>query len=416
MEDSESSGQYDDEEEFHDALDDFTFYDCIESLSEPIESNGEVSISAGNPNPYPGEKTLPRAGLRRRKSNSHHESSGADSMELSKVSSSVRLENYLRERKLRLSRKNRAYADELESSGPSEIEHSSECPKIVVSGEKEEKSEERSTITNANANDNAREDLVRDESNLRGIHDTNSSFLFTLAGIVIKSISFQIYLLIKIFMFPVWLVYYLCMIVFNPFGLLKRCRRYLIRKMKRIMNLVYEVVSQSMSGWLKEHQSIWKLGLKCCWGLLWSAYVCTVLVGLLVSAFVMGGVLIRVMVEEPIRMQRSLNFNYNEKSPVAFVPIITHTDLIHDMYPGEKAEIGKASGSRVIPPNHKLKVTVSLTLPESEYNQNLGIFQVCVQCCYNGFVLATAIRMFLCPKSTDDCMLPFAMSLCTSKK
>ena len=35
---------------------------------------------------------------------------------------------------------------------------------------------------------------------------------------------------------------------------------------------------------------------------------------------------------------------------------------------------------RAIPSNNKIKVTVSLTLPESDYNRNLGIFQVCSLC------------------------------------
>ncbi|KAL3624827.1 hypothetical protein CASFOL_031495 [Castilleja foliolosa] len=85
------------------------------------------------------------------------------------------------------------------------------------------------------------------------------------------------------------------------------------------------------------------------------------------AAFAMGWMLIKVMVKEPIRITRSLNFDYKQKSLVAYVPIMTGPELLHDMYLG---------GSRVIPANHKLKVTVSLTLPESEYNQNLGIFQV----------------------------------------
>lgn len=396
MEDTKSSKQYDDEEEFHDALDDFTFYDCLETFPEPIESNVDASISAGNPNPSPGDKALSREGLRRRRSHSHHKPSGADSMEFSKLSSSESVDNYLRERKIRLSRKIQEYENKLEDPGSLEIKHSSvsESPKVVLGGQKDETIEEHSTITDANAN--ARDDLVRDESNLREGHEANSSLLFTFAGIVIKSISFQIYLLVNFFMFPIRLVYYLYMLVFNPFGLLKLCKGYLIRKMKGIWNLVFGIVSEYMYEWLKEHRAIWKLGLKCGWGLLWSAYVCAVLVGLLVSAFVVGGILIRVLVEEPIRMKRSLNFDYLEKSPVAFVPIITHGELNHVMYLVEKPEILKASGSRVIPRDHRLKVTVSLTLPESEYNQHLGVFQVCVQCCYIGLVLATVINMFLC--------------------
>ncbi|KAL3624825.1 hypothetical protein CASFOL_031493 [Castilleja foliolosa] len=367
MEDSKSSAQSDVDEEFHDALDDFPFHDCIGTFPEPIEPNGVVSISSENPNSSPIDKDIPQPDIRRRRSHLHHKSSAVDP--------SVNPENYLRERKSKLALKIKDGSNEfVKHPVPLEIKCSSEYPETDSNVENDEKSEEHSTVTNAN--DNTGEDLAMDESNPREIEDPNSSFLFTLAGIVVKSVSFQIDLLVKICMFPICSVYYLYMFVLDPFGLLKCCRGYLLHKIKTICKNLYELVSHFTREWLNEHQSIWKLGLKCGWGLLWSSYVCAVLVGLLLSAFVMGWILIKVMVEEPIRITRSLNFDYKEKSPVAYVPIMMGPKLIEDMYLGEKHEIGKDSESRIIPANHKLKVTVSLTLPESEYNQNLGIFQV----------------------------------------
>ncbi|KAL7102745.1 hypothetical protein ACP275_08G137200 [Erythranthe tilingii] len=362
MDDTESVVQYadDDDEEFHDALD-----DCLDFFYDPIESDDGVSISAANPNPSPADKSLPRSGLRRRKSRSDRKYSGEDSVEL---------DNYSIERKRKHSRKIKEHDENLESSDSLEIKQTSESPNVGSDGEDDQGNEEHSTITDANVV--TRDDLVSNESNSRESHDTNSSLLFTIAGILIKFISFQIYLSVKLFMFPLTLVYYLYMLVFNPFGLLLSCRECLIQKIKQIWKLVHEFVSPFMFEWLREHRSIWKLGLKCGWGLLWSAYVCTLLVVFLVSAFVMGGILIRVLVEDPIRMKQSLNFDFMEKSPVAFVPIITQQELSHDMYLEEKPDILNVKRSRVVPPNHKLKVTVSLTLPESEYNQNLGIFQV----------------------------------------
>lgn len=392
-EDTKSRAEYHSEEEFQDASDDFTFYDCIETFCEPIESNDGVSISSSNPNSSPEDKALPQAGLRRRKSRSNHKHSGSDSME---VSNTVRLENCLRERNAKSSRENEEHEDKLENSGSLESRNSSDCPKVISDGEDDDKNEEHSAITDANYI--TREDLVRGESNLRENNDTNSSLLLTLAGLVIKLINFQIYLSVKLFMFPRSLVYYLYMIVFNPFGLLKQFRECLFHKLKRIWKVMYEFVSPFMYEWLREHRAIWKLGLKCGWGLLWSGYVCVLLVGILFSAFVMGWVLVRVMVEEPIRMERSLNFDFMEKSPVAYVPV-AQPELSNDMYLGEEPEIWKATESRVIPLNHKLKVTVSLTLPESEYNQNLGIFQVCMYVCiiscYIG-ILWLLIQMFFC--------------------
>ncbi|KAI3456102.1 hypothetical protein Pfo_012765 [Paulownia fortunei] len=377
MEDAKLNIQ-DKEEEFHNALDEFPFCDCEETFSDPIESDGGVSISVSIPKALPEDKTVPPVSLRRRRSLSHRKSSGGDSVELSRLNSPASLENFLnsREGKIRLSCKIKECEKNLENenSDSVELKHSLESAKDIAYGENNEKNDESSTVTDAN--NNAGNGLVRDELNLSENFQAHTSLLLTLAGMMIKAISFQIDLLVKIFMFPLWLIYYPYMLVFDPFGFLKRGREYLIHKMKTSWSYVFENVSPFVYEWLKEHKAIWKLGLKCGWGLVWSSYVCAVLVGLLVSAFVMGGLLIKGMVEEPMRMKRSLNFDYTENSPVAFVPIIAHPELSHDIYLGEKPEIGKGSGSRAIPPNHKLQVTVSLKLPESDYNQNLGIFQV----------------------------------------
>ncbi|KAL8507205.1 hypothetical protein ACS0TY_017930 [Phlomoides rotata] len=390
MEDTKSIKQVRGEEEFHDSLDGLPFDDCLDTFSESIESNSEASITDGNTNPSPEDNALPSEGIRRR-SHSQCRSSTSDSSELSNISSSESVDNCSGERKAKHPRKIRDCEKKFGKEDSLETKSSSES-KSEHGVEKNETNEEHSTISDANAD--ARGDLGEVESNLRGSDDANSSLLFTLAGIVIRSISFQFSLLVKSFMFPVYFVYYLYMLVFNPFGLVKNlCCGYLFQNMKRIWNFLFGIVSEFMFEWLKEHRAIWKMGLKCGWGLLWSAYVCAVLVGLLVSAFVMGGILIRVVVEDPIRIKNGLNFNYLQKSPVAIVPILPQAKLNHDMYLVEKTEILKASQTRVLPYNHRLKVTVSLTLPESEYNQRLGIFQVRVDfLAADGKILTTSRR------------------------
>ncbi|KAG9158847.1 hypothetical protein Leryth_017882 [Lithospermum erythrorhizon] len=105
-------------------------------------------------------------------------------------------------------------------------------------------------------------------------------------------------------------------------------------------------------------------------GVLWAGYVSIVLVGLLFVAFMMGGVVVRGVVEEPLRIKETLNFDYTEKSPVAYVPL-----LVMGEYKENVDEVGSIGGGRVMPPNRKLQATVSLKLPESDYNRNLGNFQ-----------------------------------------
>ncbi|MCD7470890.1 hypothetical protein HAX54_011092 [Datura stramonium] len=92
----------------------------------------------------------------------------------------------------------------------------------------------------------------------------------------------------------------------------------------------------------------------------------------------------RRLLEEPIESTKALNFDYTKTSPVAFVPLAS-TGLSTPLISKLKIE------DRPIPYNHKLQLTVSLTLPESEYNRKLGIFQVRVDCLSaNGKVTATS--------------------------
>lgn len=120
-----------------------------------------------------------------------------------------------------------------------------------------------------------------------------------------------------------------------------------------------------------------KLVLKFCWALFWSVYGCLVLVGLLVMGFIIGGITIRHLVVEPIQTTENLNFDYTKTTPVAFVPLVSTPIL--GVSPAfiskDKIPFPKSVG-RSIPYDHKLKLAVSLTMPESEYNRNLGIFQV----------------------------------------
>ncbi|XWS10885.1 hypothetical protein CRYUN_Cryun38cG0036500 [Craigia yunnanensis] len=109
----------------------------------------------------------------------------------------------------------------------------------------------------------------------------------------------------------------------------------------------------------------------------WSFYVCFMLVGLLVSGFLFGGFMMRCLLEKPIQTTETLNFDYTKPSPIAFVPI-TSSPVVGDpssLISKDDLNSGKEIGPRVIPYNHRLQVTVSLALPESEYNRNLGVFQ-----------------------------------------
>ncbi|KAF5764787.1 putative Seipin family protein [Helianthus annuus] len=127
--------------------------------------------------------------------------------------------------------------------------------------------------------------------------------------------------------------------------------------------------------WFQTHESALKLCVQIGWGLLWLAYCGFLLVCLLVPAFVFGAVAVKWIVEEPVQITEQLTFDYTKDTPMAFAPVIYCPDssfVVND----EKSTIGSFAQSRVVPFGHELKAIVSLVLPESDYNRNLGIFQV----------------------------------------
>ncbi|KAJ9168650.1 hypothetical protein P3X46_020150 [Hevea brasiliensis] len=199
----------------------------------------------------------------------------------------------------------------------------------------------------------------------------SGNLLEFIAGLVIKAIVFQVSLFVKFITFPIWTLHFSYMFVIDPVGAMRRGRGFIVKNLIGLLNLISGFLSPLITGWLKEHMLIWKLLVRFGWGMIWSFYVCIILCGLLVFSMMVSGSLIRNLVENPVQMKEELNFDYTQNSPVAFVPIMSCRGVGCSVNCEEKS-----LGPRVIPPNHKLEVNVLLTLPESGYNRNLGIFQV----------------------------------------
>lgn len=125
---------------------------------------------------------------------------------------------------------------------------------------------------------------------------------------------------------------------------------------------------------LGSQQGVGKLAARLAWGCFWSFYVCLVLFGLLMAAFLGGRLFMGRVVEEPLQIMEELNFDYTKPAPDALVPVESCNGGLGS---GGKAGAWKPGGWRLVPPNHKLQLTISLTLPESDYNRKLGMFQVC---------------------------------------
>lgn len=200
------------------------------------------------------------------------------------------------------------------------------------------------------------------------------NFLAFVALSLMKIIGFQMSLFFSFFTFPIWLSYVCLMFLLFPLQTLRRIRGYFMKKLLRIWGAAETSVTSAVSKRVKAQKSI---AVRIGFAFFKSIYVCSMLVGLLASGFILGGFMMRKLVEKPIHTREILNFDYSKASPVAFVPIMSSgvgnpSSLLSKV----NLESGKPSSTRTIPYNHKLQLTVSLTVPESEHNQNLGVFQV----------------------------------------
>ena len=166
---------------------------------------------------------------------------------------------------------------------------------------------------------------------------------------------------------------------------------YVIRKLLGVWEVVIAVVGPAVSARVEDCKYLWKVGHRCAWGLIWSASVYIILCALLVSALIFSAFLMRFIVQEPAKIKEVINFDYTKHSPEALVPILP--DSNHPPQPTGKTQL------RGVPLHHQFHVIVSLTLPESDYNRNLGVFQVRVDSLSaSGDILAT---------SRHPCMLQF---------
>ncbi|GAB2299013.1 hypothetical protein Dimus_033088 [Dionaea muscipula] len=411
MEDSTS----DDEDHFLDASDGFPFSDYFsDTIGDSVsQSQSSSSFSASSPeskliefNPKSRRDTPSSAPVRRRRSFGNHQRSRRDTSprdltfgcsiddEISRMNETTTdaERGFVSDTKRMISGDFGDHGREGGNSAFDAAEQSSGRPVERVG----EEIGEDSTVTNA-----ARDDRIMGEevsTSVREFDGDQSSFLVVLAGLVIKAIGYQFSLLISFITFPLWVAYRLYLFLVNPFQAVRRGRGYLIGMPMRICNAALEIVTPYLSKWFEENKSLVQLVLRCGWGLFWSAYVCVVLVGLLVSGFVVGGLMMRPVLEEPFRLKQALNFDYTQSSPVAFVPIMG-CPAMACVNCVVKAVGGNVGAMRVIHPNHKLQATIEMSLPESDYNRNLGMFQVRMEFLgTNGKALAS---------SSHSCMLQF---------
>ncbi|KAK1601040.1 hypothetical protein QYE76_007817 [Lolium multiflorum] len=172
-----------------------------------------------------------------------------------------------------------------------------------------------------------------------------AGMLESLAVLIIKAVAFQVSALIAFITFPVRLLQWWYLFVTDPVGSARRAHDWALGAVGQATGAV---AAQLGGG-----EGVGRVAGRLAWGSLWAVYVCVVLCALLIMAFLGGGLLVGKMVEEPVQVTETLNFDYTKPSPVAFVPV-----------------------RRLVPPHQRMQLEVSLTLPESDYNRRLGVFQV----------------------------------------
>ncbi|XP_021607328.2 seipin-2 [Manihot esculenta] len=209
-----------------------------------------------------------------------------------------------------------------------------------------------------------------------GCNQFSLDFLAFFAALLTKFLGFQFSLMVSFLTFPIWLSYFSFMFMMFPFRTLRHIRGYFIKKLLNFWGISGRNVTE------KAQKSIGNIAVRFGCAIFWSSYVFFMLLGLLASGFVFGGLLMRNIVDKPVQAREMiLNFDYTKTSPVAFVPVMPYSGVSDPSGLVDKDDLKAAMevGERVIPHNQKLQLIISLTVPESDYNLKLGIFQVKVE-------------------------------------
>ncbi|KAI3757057.1 hypothetical protein L6452_04590 [Arctium lappa] len=119
-------------------------------------------------------------------------------------------------------------------------------------------------------------------------------------------------------------------------------------------------------------------------GFVGAAYVCLILVAVMAVAVAVGVGLVRLWVEEPIYLQENLYFDYTDVNPFAILKFGF----------GELDKVRKG-----VPVGHVCNVRLVFVMPESDYNREIGNFQVVAE--------ALSINGDVITRSSRPCMLRF---------
>ncbi|KAH9314302.1 hypothetical protein KI387_022929 [Taxus chinensis] len=219
----------------------------------------------------------------------------------------------------------------------------------------------------------------------------SDSLLFWLGGIVIQAVGFQVGFMLHVLSLPIYLI---------------RQGYYLPPSFSIVKEKLSSVIDIALQGPSHLQPSIWRTIRRIGWGCFWSWYVGSILILLILASFGLSFLVMHSLVEEPVHIKEALYFDYTKPHPVASMPLqfcstipISEDNLVSRKEWGQKNVVLQ----RLIPANHRLEVAIDLTLPESDYNTKLGIFQVKVELLsVEGNIIGT---------SSHPCMMRFKSPL-----
>lgn len=215
------------------------------------------------------------------------------------------------------------------------------------------------------------------------------SILFWFAGLVVQAIGFELKLSFQALSTLMLLCNYLYSFVSNPVGRILQVKGKFTEKNTQVLDHVTEL-SLGFRELLSSLQPVLKTGAKKMgFGFLTATYVFFTLSLLFVASFALSFFLVKSCIHEPIQIKKVLHFDYTKPHPVASL------DLLPSM-PSPKATSRSKAATF---PENKFRISLLLTLPESDYNRQLGIFQVTAE------LLSLSDKVLV--NTSQPCMLRF---------
>lgn len=208
-----------------------------------------------------------------------------------------------------------------------------------------------------------------------GISDQQRDFLFLCAGLVIQAVGFQLKSIVEV-------VTALILVGYRAYFFASRFVDSLSHMRERLKEVHTKLLSyvatqdymQSCALHMEKLQSMKPLLIagakKLGWGCITAAFVLALLIVLLFISFVFSYFAVKgsSRQEAPLHIRKDLFFDYTKSHPVASLDLLS-LDAYHKSNASRGGKLNAMARVRY-------RSTLILTLPESDYNRKLGIFQV----------------------------------------